>query len=184
MNYTNQFLIAMPSLGDANFSQSVTYVCAHSEDGAMGLVINKPLDLTLVDLFAHMEMPFDEQDAGTASIVLGGPVESNRGFVLHVPDAHKWDSVLEVDGGLAIATSKDILEAIAQGQGPDSALVALGYAGWGAGQLEHEVLENAWLSGPSSADIVFDTPFEDRWRQAAELMGVDLSRLSGVAGHA
>ena len=185
MNYTNQFLIAMPSLGDPNFSQTVTYICAHSDEGAMGIVINKPLDLTLCDLFEHMDMPVEDDEAGTAPIVLGGPVETKRGFVLHQPDQDEdaWDSVLRVDDGLAVATSRDILTAIAEGRGPDRSLVALGYAGWDAGQLENEVLENAWLSGPSSAEIVFDTPFEERWRRAAELMGVDLSRLSGIAGH-
>ena len=120
MNYTNQFLIAMPSLGDPNFSQTVTHICAHSDEGAMGIVINKPLDLTLCDLFEHMDMPVEDDEAGTAPIVLGGPVETKRGFVLHQPDQDEdaWDSVLRVDDGLAVATSRDILTAIAEGRGP------------------------------------------------------------------
>ncbi|MEM7406660.1 MAG: YqgE/AlgH family protein [Pseudomonadota bacterium] len=184
MNLTNQFLIAMPTLGDPNFAQTVTYVCAHSEEGAMGIVINRPLDLTLAELYQHMDLDGGGGERADDPVLLGGPVETKRGFVVHEPvEEQIWDAVMQVEAGLAIATSRDILEAMAQGAGPTRSLVALGYAGWGAGQLEGEVLDNAWLNGPARPDIIFECPYPDRWRRAAESMGVDIDRLSGTAGH-
>lgn len=183
MNLTNHFLIAMPALADPNFNRTVTYVCAHNEEGAMGIVINRPLDLSLGEVLGHMDM--DSGDPGTRNmrVLQGGPVQRERGFVIHLP-AGQWDAVLEVGDTIGVATSRDILAAIARGEGPERAVVALGYAGWGAGQLEREVAENAWLSGPADTSIIFDVPYEERWEAAAHLLGVDFGRLSADAGHA
>lgn len=183
MNLTNHFLIAMPALADPNFSRTVTYVCAHNEEGAMGIVINRPLDLSLGEVLGHMDMDSADAEARSMRVLQGGPVQRERGFVIHRPVGH-WDAVLEVGDDIGVATSRDILAAIARGEGPERALVALGYAGWGAGQLEREVAENAWLSGPADTSIIFDMPYEARWEGAAHLVGVDFGRLSADAGHA
>ena len=183
MNLTNQFLIAMPSLADPNFAKTVTYILAHNADGAMGLVINRPLKVRFEELLGHMQITATSTQAQDTCIVQGGPVEPQRGFVIHEP-CGEWDATLVVDDGLAVAWSRDILSAMGDGLGPGKAIVALGYAGWGAGQLEAEVLANAWLSGPSDAEIIFDYPFAQRWQAAAKLMGVDVDRLSDTAGHA
>lgn len=186
MNLTNQFLIAMPSLPDPNFSRTVALVCAHNEDGAMGLVINRPLGLTLGEMLTQMDLACNDASILDRTVMQGGPVQPERGFVLHQPTG-MWDAVLgvgEVGDGLGIAASRDILAAIAAGNGPARSLVLLGYAGWGAGQLEREVAENAWLSGPVDDTIIFDAPVEQRYELAARLLGVKLDRLSGQAGHA
>ena len=184
MDFTNQFLIAMPSLEDPNFSRTVTYICAHSEEGAMGIVVNRPLDLELGNLFEHLELEASKGVATDEHVVLGGPVETQRGFVLFEPDGEEtWDALVTGNEAVAVATSREILSAMARGEGPRRHLVALGYAGWGAGQLEQEVLDNAWLNGPVDTDIIFDCEFDDRWGRAAELLGVDISKLSGLAGH-
>ena len=183
MNLTNHFLIAMPNLADPNFHRTVTYVCAHNDDGAMGIVINRPMDLRLGEVLKHMDLKVDDPAVSERPVLEGGPVQRERGFVLHEP-AGEWDSVLQVEDGVAVATSRDILAAVACGEGPDRTAVALGYAGWAAGQLEHEVLANAWLSGPADPSIIFDLPFQARWESAALLLGVDVERLSGEAGHA
>ncbi len=184
MDFTNQFLIAMPSLEDPNFSRTVTYICAHSEEGAMGIVVNRPLDLDLANLFEHLDLEATPDAAVQAPVVMGGPVETQRGFVLFEPEGGEdWDALAIEGENLAVATSRDILVDMARGQGPKRFLVALGYAGWGAGQLEHEVLENAWLNGPADTDVIFECAFEQRWQRAAELLGVDVHRLSGLAGH-
>lgn len=184
MNLTNQFLIAMPTLADPNFSRTVTYLCSHDKGGAMGIVINRPMDMGLGEVLGQMGIDAVDDDAATIPVLQGGPVLPERGFVLHRP-ASEWDAVLEVpDSGIAIATSRDILMAIAEGKGPDDVVIALGYAGWGAGQLEQELGDNAWLSGPADQAIIFDLPFEQRWESAARLLGVDLDRMSAQAGHA
>jgi putative transcriptional regulator len=183
MDLTNQFLIAMPSLADPNFHRTVTFLCAHNSEGAMGIVINRPLSLSLGEIFAHMEIPLSGSDVHTMPVCQGGPVQKERGFVIHRPPG-SWDAVLPVGEDVAVATSRDILTAIASGEGPEEIVVALGYAGWGAGQLERELGENAWLSVPASTDILFEAPFEKRWEMAVQMLGVDLSRLSGDAGHA
>ena len=149
----------------------------------MGIVINRPMALQLGDLLGQMELTVQEPEVANQMVLEGGPVQRQRGFVLHDP-AGDWDSVLKVDDGIAIATSRDILAAVACGEGPRRAVVALGYAGWGAGQLEQEVLANAWLSGPADPGIIFDLPYAARWESAAKLLGVDVNRLSGEAGHA
>jgi len=179
----NQLLIAMPSLEDPNFSRTVTYICEHSGEGAMGIVLNRPTDLSLADVLRHMDIEGGLGEAGTQTVFLGGPVEEERGFVLHSHTA-PWDSTLAVNEDISVTTSRDILEAMARGDGPTQTLVALGYAGWGAGQLERELQDNAWLSGPADSSILFDLPPEKRWEAAAQLLGVDVNLLSSEAGHA
>ena len=183
MDLTNQFLIAMPSLADPNFSRTVTYLCAHNEDGAMGIVINRPLDLNLGEVLDHMDIRATDPSVQTKQVMQGGPVQRERGFVIHQPSGD-WDSVLHVCDEIGVATSRDILAAVAEGRGPSRSLIALGYAGWGAGQLEREVLDNAWLSGPADTAIIFDVPYDQRWETATRALGVDPDRLSGEAGHA
>ncbi len=182
-NLTDQFLIAMPSLKDPNFEKTVTYICAHNEEGAMGIVINKPLDIELGEIFQQMEIDTNNAIARQQIVFQGGPVHIDRGFILH-KSATTWDSSINVTDNISVTTSKDILEAMAQGEGPQESLIALGYAGWGSGQLEEEILQNAWLSGPSDQDIIFNTPYEDCWQAAAERLGVDLDKLSTDVGHA
>jgi putative transcriptional regulator len=183
MDLTNQFLIAMPSLQDPNFHRTVTYLCAHNDEGAMGIVINRPLDLKLGEVLDHMSIEVENDMVNDMTVLKGGPVQRERGFVIHEP-AGQWDAVLAVGDEIGVATSRDILAAVALGDGPQRAVVALGYAGWGAGQLEREVQQNAWLSGPADSSIIFDLPYEKRYESAARLLGVDLERLSGEAGHA
>lgn len=180
---TNHFLIAMPNLLDANFARSVTLICEHSAEGCMGIVINRLTDLHLGDIFSQLGIDVERASHRDNAVYLGGPVQNNRGFVLHEP-LGAWQSTLPVTDRFGVSTSRDILEAIAENRGPERFLVALGYAGWGAGQLEREITENSWLSGPASREIIFDLPVESRWRAAAQLVGVDLTTLSGEAGHA
>ncbi len=180
---TNQFLIAMPGLEDPNFSRTVTYICEHGEHGAMGIVVNRPSELKLSDVLEHMKIPESRPGSGDQIVYIGGPVEEERGFVLHSRTT-SWDSTMTVTDELSITTSRDVLEAIAGGEGPKRSLIALGYAGWGAGQLETELQANAWLSGPADTRILFDLPSEKRWEAAARLLGVDLNLLSTDAGHA
>lgn len=180
---TDQFLIAMPTLADPNFAHTVTYICEHSADGALGIIINRPSDLTLAEVLAQLDLDGSAARARGAPVFVGGPVLPERGFVLHEPGG-VWDSSLKVTAGISVTTSRDILAAIARGEGPRRMLVALGYAGWGAGQLEQELADNAWLSAPADARIMFDTPHERRWLEAARLIGVDPRLMTGEAGHA
>jgi putative transcriptional regulator len=182
-NLTNQFLIAMPALSDPNFFHTVTYVCAHNDEGAMGIVINRQTDLKLGDILAQMAIEATDGVAKDIPIYDGGPVQKERGFVIH-RGGGEWDAMLDVGDGMSVTTSRDILAAVARGEGPNDALIALGYAGWGAGQLEREIAENAWLNGPADQRILFETPLEKRWEAAAALLGVDFDRLSTDAGHA
>ncbi|MEM7540383.1 MAG: YqgE/AlgH family protein [Pseudomonadota bacterium] len=182
LNLTNQFLIAMPQMGDPNFSRTVTYVCAHNDEGAMGIVINRPLEIDLREIFSQMDLSLD-QNLDRKPIYNGGPVQQDRGFVIHRPAA-EWGSTLQVGTDIGVSTSRDILEAMAAGEGPNESLVALGYAGWDAGQLEAEFSQNAWLSGPADSEILFSTPAGKRWDEAARLLGVDLSSMSHDVGHA
>jgi putative transcriptional regulator len=179
----NQLLIAMPALQDPNFARTVTYICEHGEHGAMGIVLNRPTNLRLGDILQHMEIEGGLGEAGEQMVFLGGPVEEERGFVLHT-HTEPWDSTLAVNEDISITTSRDILQAMARGGGPRRTLIALGYAGWGAGQLERELQENAWLSGPADQSILFELPAEQRWEAAARLLGVDVNLLSSEAGHA
>lgn len=178
----NHFLIAMPALDDPNFSRTVIYICEHNADGALGIVINRPSTLTVGDLLGHMEITA-QPPANEAPVYVGGPVQRERGFVLH-PGDREWESSLRVGPGIAITTSRDVLEALGRGDGPGHALVALGYAGWGAGQLEREMRENAWLSGPADPAVVFERGNDERWQAAAALLGVDVARLSSLSGRA
>jgi len=182
-NLANQFLIAMPGMTDTNFSRTVTYICEHNDQGAMGIVVNRPTELCLNDILGQLDIPDINQEAGEEWVYIGGPVQPERGFVLH-DDNQSWDSTLKITPNISITTSRDILESIAAGEGPNHRLIALGYAGWAGGQLENEISANAWLSGPADDQIIFQTPPENRWRAAAQLLGVDLNLLSGEAGHA
>jgi len=177
------FLIAMPAMDDPNFFRSVTLVCQHDEDGAMGLVVNLPSDFSLGEMLGQMKLATDDAALAAQPVMSGGPVQPDRGFVLH-DDPRNWNSTLRLPGGLAVTTSRDILEATAAGNGPLRMLVTLGYAGWEAGQLEDELAANSWLTVPAETAVLFDTPMAERWHAAARCLGVDLERLADYAGHA
>ncbi len=182
-NLTNHFLIAMPALADPNFVHSVTFICEHNEEGALGIIINRKTDIQLGDLFRSMDIEAEDSETAAQPVFSGGPVHPEQGFVLHQP-AGEWASTLRVSNEISVTTSHDIIEAIAKRRGPEKYLIALGYAGWGGGQLEEELAANAWLSGPVDSRIIFETPVEERWEAAATLLGVDLSLLSNDVGHA
>jgi putative transcriptional regulator len=179
----NQFLIAMPAMDDPNFAQTVTLICEHSERGALGIVINRPLPMTLGDVFEQLGLDATHSRVASQPVLQGGPVQTERGFVLHSPTG-RWESSLPFSERMHLTTSRDILDALAAGSGPDSAIIALGYAGWDAGQLEEEMARNAWLTVPADERLVFATPVDQRWHAAARLLGVDLFTLSSDTGHA
>jgi putative transcriptional regulator len=179
----NQLLIALPSLADPNFARSVALICQHDEDGAMGVVVNRPSEYTLGDVFGQMGIETGDAALSGQPVLAGGPVHPERGFVLHDGD-REWDSSLVIGDGLFVTTSRDVLEAIARGEGPEQATVALGCAGWGAGQLEYELTENSWLTVPADAELLFATPLEARWQAAAGRIGVDMARMTDYSGHA
>lgn len=181
---TNHFLIAMPTLQDPNFAQTVTYLCEHNEEGALGIVINKPQEILLGDILSHIGLETHDNDIAHRPIFAGGPVQPERGFVLHPGVKRDWESTLSITERISLTTSLDILTSISQGEGPSPALIALGYAGWGAGQLEQELAENSWLSGPADETVLFNTPTERRLEAAAALLGVDLTLISSQTGHA
>jgi putative transcriptional regulator len=183
VNLTNHFLIAMPNMVDPNFAKTLTYICKHNDEGALGLVVNRPIDLTLGGLLEKVEIPLGEGDWRSVPVYFGGPVQMDRGFVLHQP-VGGWQSTLAVDGSVGLTTSKDILESISAGSGPQRALVALGYAGWASGQLENELKQNGWLTVQADLDVVFDLPHEARLSAAMNLLGVNFATLSDEAGHA
>ena len=180
--FGNQFLVAMPALDDENFTHSVTLLCEHNDKGALGLIINRPLQLKLTEMLDQMQLPHAAL-ASDSPIYWGGPVSPERGFVIH-EGAGEWDSTLAVGGNLFITTSRDILKAIGEGGGPRHYFIALGYAGWSAGQLETEILSNSWLNTPVDSAILFRTPAAERWKLATRLLGVDVTQLGGQAGHA
>jgi len=182
-SYINQFLIAMPGMADPNFSSTVTLICEHNDEGALGIVINRPLSLRLGGLFEQLHLDNPDPAALDHPVLLGGPVGPERGFVLH-DSSHRYENSLAISSEICLTLSRDVIDALARGQGPDRLLVALGYAGWQAGQLEHEMLANAWLSVPATPEIVFDTPFAERWDKAARVLGIDIARMSTDAGHA
>jgi putative transcriptional regulator len=179
----NQFLIAMPGLLDPNFSRGVTFLCQHNAEGALGIVVNRLSQFKLGDVLAQMQIESHQPGLADLPVHAGGPVHTDRGFVLHEPFG-QWESTFRVSDELCVTTSRDVLAAMAEGRGPSRVLVALGYAGWGAGQLENEMKENAWLTAPANRSILFDTPLDARWSAAARLGGIDMARMSGYAGHA
>jgi putative transcriptional regulator len=180
---TNQLLIALPTLADPNFARSVALICQHDDNGAMGVLVNRPSEYTLGEVLSQMGIGSADEALCGQPVLSGGPVHPERGFVIH-DDARDWDSSLEVAAGLYLTTSRDILEAMAEGRGPRNAIVALGCAGWGAGQLEFELAETSWITAPADARLLFDTPLDERWQSAAGRIGVDLFRLTDYSGHA
>jgi putative transcriptional regulator len=180
---SNHFLIAMPTLDDGNFSQSVTYMCEHDANGSLGITINRPSDIQLGEIFDQLKISCDDPSIRQQMVYLGGPVQQDRGFLLHAPCGN-WDASLKVTDNICVTTSKDILQAIAAGEGPGNVIIALGYAGWASGQLEDEIARNAWLSCPANEEILFHTHIDQRWEAAAKLLGIDLQLLSSDTGHA
>lgn len=178
-----QLLIAMPSMEEGYFARSVSLICQHDAQGAMGLVLNQDSEFTLGALFDQLGLPCQNLHLRTVSVLSGGPVSPERGFILH-KDGRSWDSSLHLENGLTVSTSRDILKALAAGEGPDQFLVLLGYSGWSAGQLEGELADNAWLNAPASEDIIFNAPIAARWKAAAQQLGIDLSLISSHVGHA
>ena len=183
LNFSHHFLIAMPAMADSIFAKSLTYICEHNDQGALGIIVNRPASLTLGELFAQIQTPLSRPELKSMPILFGGPVQTDRGFVLHEPMG-QWQSTLPISDKVGLTTSRDILQAVGQGKGPNSLLIALGYAGWTQGQLEHELSQNAWLSVPASEHILFDLPAEERLTAAMALLGVDYASLSEDVGHA
>jgi putative transcriptional regulator len=196
INLTHHFLIAMPGLEDDGFARSVVYLCEHSKRGALGLVINKPSELNWKHLFDKVDLPMQRQDLTTTPVFQGGPVQTERGFVLHEPmlgtpsagdtlsDSSVYASTMSIPGGLEMTTSRDVLEAISTGSGPSRVLVSLGYSSWSKGQLESELADNSWLTVAADVNVIFDTPIEQRYDQALKLLGIEAWALSPVAGRA
>jgi len=180
---SNQLLIAMPGMADPNFNSTVTLICEHNAEGALGIVINRPMNLNLAGLLEQLSLDQSDESAASSPVLDGGPVGRMRGFVLHNSQG-TFESSVAVSPGIQLTLSRDVLDAMAAGSGPDKALVALGYAGWDAGQLEQEMLHNTWLNVPANPEIIFDVPFADRWSVAAEIIGIDISQMSLHAGHA
>lgn len=183
VDLTHHFLIAMPNMADPHFAKSLTYVCEHTDQGALGIVVNKPIDMTLSKLFEQINIPLADAGLREAAVHYGGPVQIDRGFVLHRPLGN-WQSTLAVSDDVGLTTSKDVLQALARGEGPRDVLVSLGYAGWSAGQLEQELAQNAWLTVDADAGVLFDVPPEERLPAAMSKLGIDFSRLSEDVGHA
>ncbi|MCK9394816.1 MAG: YqgE/AlgH family protein [Methylobacter sp.] len=179
---TDQFIIAMPNLADPNFFHTVAYLCQHNEDGALGIVINRSTDMKLGEIFKQMDINVTAPASAETPIFAGGPVQQERGFVVHTSGGD-WHATMAVSETISLTTSRDVLEAIAAGEGPEQYLVALGYAGWGAGQLEKEIMDNAWLNTPSGKQVLFDTPVNLRWTAAAGQIGIDINLLTAPAGH-
>ena len=180
----DQFLIAMPSMSDPNFSGTVTYLCKHDAKGALGIIINRPLRMRVSEIFEQLSLDVVDEYQADRPVMGGGPVHVDRGFVIH-QSSDPFDNTLNATGtGIKVTVSQDILDSMARGTGPREALVALGYAGWEPGQLEAEIVANAWLNAPADPAIIFETPFEKRWAAATALLGVDIVQLSSYAGHA
>lgn len=182
-NLSNQLLIAMPAMDDPNFTRTVTLICEHNDEGCFGVTINRPIEITIGDLFQQLDIASIEQKLLDSTAVNGGPVQSSQGFVLHDTD-RAWEGTLKITDDLAITSSKDILDAIAIGDGPDNFLLALGCASWSPGQVEDELKQNAWLTCPADHGILFETPYSKRWTSAAKTLGVDVNLMSDSIGHA
>ncbi len=191
-NLTHHFLIAMPGLEDGLFSKSVVYLCDHSPRGALGLIINKPSEINLSDLFGKVDLSLQRADLADQAVLQGGPLHEERGFVLHeaMPEQYApvaggaYASSMVIQGGLAMTTSRDVLEALAGGQGPSKVLVSLGYSSWGEGQLESELMRNSWLTVDAEKSIIFDTPINQRYERALDLLGLKAWMIAPQAGHA
>lgn len=179
----NQVLIAVPSLQDDTFARSMALICRHDAGGAMGVVLNRPSDLTLGDVFAQIQIPCDDAATNARVVLAGGPVHSERGFVVHDGEP-RWESCMQIADDLCVTTSRDVLEAIARGEGPAHAEVALGCAGWESGQLESELGQNSWITAPADTGLLFEVPLAQRWQAAAARIGVDMARMPSYAGHA
>jgi len=183
VNLTDHFLIAMPNMVDPNFSKTLTYICEHNEEGALGVIVNRPTDLDMAALFDQIGIELVRSELAGQAVYYGGPVQTERGFVLHQP-AGEWQSTMAVNERLGLTTSKDILEAVGRGHGPDKLMVSLGYSGWSPGQLEDELGQNAWLSVKADPQVIFDLPVEERLKAAMKILGIDFAMLSDDAGHA
>lgn len=181
--FAGHFLVAMPALAEPPFSRGVAFVCQHDDDGAVGLLVNQLSEYRLGDILAQMDLDCADPAVADAAVLVGGPLQQERGFVLHREPGH-WEASYQINDHWSVTTSRDILVAIAAGEGPSQAVMALGYAGWSAGQLEQEMMDNTWLHVEAHDRVVFDTPLEERWRAAAGLMGVDPLQIAGYAGHA
>jgi putative transcriptional regulator len=179
----DQFLLAMPALAGSYFGATITYVCEHNDEGAMGIMVNRPLDLTLAELLDQLNIETLDSNCSEVQVLEGGPIASDRGFILHTNDQH-FESSLALGNALMLTTAREVLEAIAAGNGPQNYLVALGYAGWGEGQLDAEMQQNSWLNCPADAQVLFDTPLAERVGAAAKSLGIDFNLISGHAGHA
>ena len=183
VNLTDHFLIAMPNMVDPHFAKTLTFICEHNDQGALGVVINRPIDMNLQTLLEQISIPLESDTFKSIPVHFGGPVQTDRGFVLHMP-VGQWQSTLAVGSEIGLTTSKDILQAVARGEVPKLILVTLGYAGWAPGQLEHEIAQNAWLTVPARPEVIFGLPPEERVAAAMQLLGVDYASLSEQAGHA
>lgn len=179
----DHFLIAMPAMGDPNFNETVTYLCKHDAEGALGIIINRPTDMPLGEIFKQLSLDVRDQQRAVQPVLAGGPVARDRGFVLH-QSSEPYGSTVTTGGDIRLTVSPDILAAVAAGEGPDPVLVALGYAGWAAGQIEAELAANAWLSVQADPSVLFATPYEQRWAAAVGLLGVDIHQIASYAGHA
>ena len=183
MNLTDHFLIAMPAMDDPYFSRTLIYIAEHNDQGALGLIVNRPIDMDLATLFEKIEVPLESPNVGRLPVYFGGPVQTDRGFVLHRPVGN-WQSTLAVTSEVGLTSSRDVLQAVGKDGQPGEIMVTLGYSGWGAGQLENELVQNAWLTGPADPRILFELPFEERLPSAMETLGIDFANLSEKAGHA
>ena len=179
----NQLLIAMPGMADPNFNSTVTLICEHNDQGALGIVINRPMEMNLGGLFEQLDLAGPNSALASHPVLIGGPVARERGFVLHNPGP-AFESTVSVSPDVQLTLSRDVIDSMAAGVGPEKSLVALGYAGWDAGQLEAEMLANTWLTVPAEPSVIFDVPFADRWSVAANIIGIDISQISPDAGHA
>jgi len=182
MNLTHHFLIAMPNMADPHFAKTLTFICEHNDQGALGIVVNRPIEMNLHTLLEQVSIPLASEAFKSVPIHFGGPVQVDRGFVLHTP-LGQWQSTLAVSSEIGLTTSKDILQAVARGEGPGKLLVTLGYAGWAPGQLEHELAQNAWLTVQAKPEVIFDMTAEERLPAAMGLLGIDFASLSEQAGH-
>ncbi|WP_301100980.1 YqgE/AlgH family protein [Propionivibrio sp.] len=186
VNLTDHFLIAMPAMDDPYFSKSLIYIAEHNDQGALGIIVNRPINMNLATLFEKIDVPFASAESinlANLPVFFGGPVQTDRGFVLHRP-VGAWQSTLAVNQSVGLTSSRDVLQAVARDGQPHEIMVSLGYSGWGAGQLEHELAQNAWLTVPAKPFILFDLPYEERLSSAMEMLGVDFINLAGQAGHA